>query len=425
MTEMPQQDSPAAFLCYDRHDDSDDSVTRFRDALIDAVKTVTKQPFDIFHDRSHIHWGQPWRERIREALNQAQFLIPILTPNFLESDECRNELEWFLEVEGRRGRGDLILPVYYYPIRQIDDANWRPQDSLLAELRARNRHDWTGLRSQPLRSRKCKTALQGLAQDLVRALEAPAQEPSVLTVDRSHGPYRSIMAAIRAAESGDLIEVAEGVYDEAVVIDRSVAIEGRGDRERIVVQRVNENVISFQTGKGRIANLTIRKLGEGEPRRGSAVHITDGRLLLENNDISSTGLSCVSVRGAARPVLRANHIHSGRQEGVHLGARAGGIIEENLIYRNGLAGIAVWSVADLTVRNNEIYEGGSEGIFINRDGHCAIHGNRIRDNRAVGIRIKAGAKAGCGGPWSSRSLEEYNTIHDNGPHGRVNIERDA
>src|SRR5262245_50544735 len=116
---MPQP--TIAFLCYDRHDDRDRSVSSFREALTEALTSKATRPREIFQDRINIRWGENWRDRIRETLDEIPLLVPVVTPNFLQSHECRDELECFLEAEDRRRRWDLILPVYFYPIRQIDD----------------------------------------------------------------------------------------------------------------------------------------------------------------------------------------------------------------------------------------------------------------------------------------------------------------
>jgi parallel beta-helix repeat protein len=400
-----------AFWCYDHLDDRDGSVTRFREALEQAVNTVVRQPFKIFQDRLHIDWGQPWRERIRAVLDQSHFLIPLLTPNFIHSEECRRELDYFLEVEIRRGRTDLILPVEFYPMRETGHSTTPHHDHLVNELHGRQRLDWTAHRSEPIEKRE--KALAKLAAQLARAFERPAPRPSVLRVNPANGKYRTIESALRAAKRWDRIEVAEGVYTEAITIDTCVDIVGRGDRERIVVQAVNEDVISFQADRGRIANLTIRKLGEEiDGRRfGSGVHVTRGLLLLEDNDISSTGLSGVSVQGAAWPRVRGNRIHDGRNEGVHLSNGAGGVLEDNRIYRNGFAGVAIWADADPRVASNNLYEGAAEGVYVGGGGRGLIEHNTIRDNHVSGITIEAGA----------HPIVKDNHIYGNGPGGTVKV----
>src|SRR5205085_1227379 len=145
---------------------------------------------------------------------------------------------------------------------------------------------------------------------LMRALNRPSPRPAELVVDRINGEYHTIMEAVRNAKPWDRVLVKEGVYRCAVAIERPVEIVGIGDRDKIVLEVDDQNSILFRAEQGRIAHLTIKHLGTCC----SAVNVTQGRLRLEDNDITSGGLSCISIQGAARPIVRGNRIHDGRQE---------------------------------------------------------------------------------------------------------------
>ena len=110
---MSQQ--PKAFLSYAHIDDEwhGGAISELRRKLSMAVRVITGQEFPIFQDREDISWGQQWRETLTVALREVRFLIPIITPNFFQSEECRKELEQFISHEELTGRNDLILPIYY------------------------------------------------------------------------------------------------------------------------------------------------------------------------------------------------------------------------------------------------------------------------------------------------------------------------
>src|SRR5205823_5053044 len=108
-------DAPAAFLSYVHADDQHElgRLTQFRQRLEGEVRLHIGRKFEIFQDRKDIRWGENWRRRIEDALDTTTFLIPVVTPGFLTSTACRDELERFLERERRLGRDDLVLPLYY------------------------------------------------------------------------------------------------------------------------------------------------------------------------------------------------------------------------------------------------------------------------------------------------------------------------
>jgi hypothetical protein len=107
---------PHAFLSYTRIDDEfyGGAITELRKRLELGVRVATgDRGFTIFQDVEGIEFGQHWPSRLEEALAEARFLIPILTPSFFTSKPCREELEKFLELEAKASRNDLILPIYF------------------------------------------------------------------------------------------------------------------------------------------------------------------------------------------------------------------------------------------------------------------------------------------------------------------------
>src|SRR5262249_9084261 len=89
---MNQQ--PVAFMSYIHEDDNHDRgfLTQFRERLTGEIRIQIGQEFLIFQDRKDIQWGQNWKKRIEESLDEVMFFIPILTPGFFKSKYCRAEL---------------------------------------------------------------------------------------------------------------------------------------------------------------------------------------------------------------------------------------------------------------------------------------------------------------------------------------------
>ena len=148
------------------------------------------------------------------------------------------------------------------------------------------------------------------------APSGPSRKTEVPThvVDALHrGDFSTITAAIEAAQPGDRILVRPGLYREGLVIDKTLEIIGDGKREDVVIEAKGKDVLMFQTTMGRVANLTMRQLGGGD---WYAVDITQGRLDLEDCDITCKSLTCVGIHAGADPRLRRNRIHDGKASGV-------------------------------------------------------------------------------------------------------------
>ena len=110
-------------MSYAHRDDQSGQLTELRKYLSDEVSVQTGEDFEIFQDRNAILWGQNWKERIENSLDEVTFLIAIITPSFFTSPYCRKELKRFIDREKKLGRNDLIPPIY------SPSTTWTPRGS--------------------------------------------------------------------------------------------------------------------------------------------------------------------------------------------------------------------------------------------------------------------------------------------------------
>jgi hypothetical protein len=133
------------FISYSRSDDAYEKgdLRRFRDALSDALRYVSGDKVAIFQEDTDIGIGEREQERISQSLNEAIVLIPIITPSFFTDPNCRTILERFLERERSLGRDDLVLPIYYQQVRELEEAKQSlpqgrlPDNALLSNIAQR------------------------------------------------------------------------------------------------------------------------------------------------------------------------------------------------------------------------------------------------------------------------------------------------
>jgi F-box protein 11 len=420
----PKKQKPAAFMSY-AHSDDDRSMrlTQFREDLSAEVQRQIGEEFSIFQDRENIRWGQNWKKRIEESIDEVTFLIPIITPSFFRSLYCRYELQQFIEHEKKLERNDLILPVYYVSC----DADTWAGDNLAQVIAEHACADWRKLRSKSVDSEEVHKALIERAEHIrdawkrvqasgkreVSELAAgvtrlPAREPSHLSLPdiesviesreptrgpsakteppirvvdpMHHGDHLTITEAIEAANPGDRILVRPGTYQEGLVIEKPLEISGDGD---VVVQTVGKNVLLFKTTMGRVTNLTLRQMG-GENWYG--VDIAQGRLELEDCDITSQSLACVAIHGGADPRLRRNRIHDGKHFGVFVYDNGQGVLEDNDIFGNALAGVAITTGGSPTLRRNRIRDS-KQGVLVGDNGQGVLEDNDIFGNAYSGVEI--------------------------------------
>jgi hypothetical protein len=411
---------PAAFMSYVRFDDAheDGQLGAFRERLAGEIRIQTGHEFPIFQDRNDIAWGQNWRQRIEETLDEVALLLMIVTPGLFHSPACRDEVARFRERERELGRTDLVLPVYYISAGEMDEPDLRKADDLATLLWSRQYTDWRELRFKPLTSLVIRKTIAALATrmhdtfwqspadpaaqasgsarsaaspaargDVTAAAGAPRRDsarvlPPTHVVDAYlRGDFATISEAIQVAKPGDGILVRLGLYEESLVVNKPLEIIGDGPVEDIVIRVRDANVLTFQASIGRVANLTLRQVGEEV----MGVSIQQGRLDLEGCDVSSQAASCVYILDGADPRLRRNKIHHGKERGVIVHDDGLGTLEDNEIFGNGFHGVGIQTGGNLVLRRNRIHDNKQNGVLAQEGGLGTLEDNEITGNGYSGV----------------------------------------
>ncbi len=215
---------------------------------------------------------------------------------------------------------------------------------------------------------------------------AEKTEPTTLVVDQTGaGPFTMIGEAIDAASPGDRITVRPGEYREGLIIDMPLEIVGDGEVDTVVVEAENSNAMLFRANIGRVANLTLRNKTDDW----SCVDVAQGRLVLEDCDITSLGAG-VTIHGGADPLILRNRIHGCGGSGVIVHDSGKGSIEDNDIFGNTLSEVTITGGSDPTLRRNRIHDGVQSGVHVYNNGNGTIEDNDIFSNAYAGVTIATG-----------------------------------
>lgn len=331
-------------------------------------------------------------------------------------------MQRFLEREKELERDDLVLPVYYVDCPLLNDEEERAGDELAQAIVDHQYADWRDLRFEPFASPQVGKTLAKLAVQIRDALERvqvsprpdagatrrPAEdmsvslppeiesmieigkatkgpaaktEPPIRVVDpMHHGNHLTITEAIEAANPGDRILVRPGLYQEGLVIDKPLEIIGDGNLDDVVVQAAGMDTLLFKTTMGKVVNLTLQQMGGGD---WCGVDIAQGRLDLEECDIASQGLACVTIHGGADPRLRRNRIHGGKAGGVFVYENGQGVLEDNEIFGNA-CGVSISTGGNPTLRRNRIHDCEDGGVVVYNNGQGILEDNDILSSVVIG-----------------------------------------
>lgn len=185
------------FWSYVHADDDADSgrVSRLAKDVAAQFTMLTGESIDLFLDRDDITWGEDWRGKIDESLSTIAFFIPVLTPRYFMSSECRRELQFFARRAKNLGVEELVLPLLYVDVPSLHEDT--PSDDLVALVKPFHWEDWSELRFSDVDSSEYRRGVARLAQRLVEANRKAEEvnstaialelEPSVEDADDSPG----------------------------------------------------------------------------------------------------------------------------------------------------------------------------------------------------------------------------------------------
>ena len=142
-------------------------ISRLARDVSSQFQMLTGEPLELFLDEDAIKWGDEWKDKIDSSLASVAFFIPVLTPRYFMSPECRRELQFFARRATSLGLKELVLPLLYLDVPGLRDES--PQDDLMALVRAFQWEDWHELRFAETSAGEYRRAVAKLAARLVEA----------------------------------------------------------------------------------------------------------------------------------------------------------------------------------------------------------------------------------------------------------------
>jgi hypothetical protein len=149
-------------------------IVRLAYGIVAQVGLLTGVTVRPFVDRETIKWGTPWRADIDQGLRQSRFFVPVLTPRYLQSRFCRNELIRFAGHATGLGLGRLVLPIKY----TVDFDGWAPfslSDPLAIMLADFQWEDFSTVRLSDESSGAWKQAVNVMAERISVVLTQPSR----------------------------------------------------------------------------------------------------------------------------------------------------------------------------------------------------------------------------------------------------------
>jgi len=201
-------------------------ITQLSHDVVTQYELLTGESISLFLDRTDLLWGDKWKSKVDDLLASVAFFIPVLTPRYFMSTECRRELNTFIREAVQLGLQDLLMPILYVdvPGLQGDD----PADELMALVKPFQWEPWTELRFSETTSGEYRRAVSKLAERLVQANVStehvtPPSDPAVPVEpddDDEPGTLDRLLGAAEGMEgwSETLSQIGEQITSVNVIV---------------------------------------------------------------------------------------------------------------------------------------------------------------------------------------------------------------
>jgi hypothetical protein len=127
----------SVFVSYARIDDKATygRILQLIDGVADTYQSMTGQTVGTFKDVESIKPGDNWRDRIRLGLSASSIFLAFISPAYLRSINCREELSEFLAFLDANASTRLIIPLIFTAPDRIlnefgDDDLWKRIEEL-------------------------------------------------------------------------------------------------------------------------------------------------------------------------------------------------------------------------------------------------------------------------------------------------------
>jgi hypothetical protein len=241
------------------HEDNDAEGGRIRDPakrVSAAYRLLTAEDLDLFVDHEDITWGDEWSARIDEAIAGTTFFIPIVTPSYFKSTECRRELLKFAAEATRLGLEKLLMPIYWVSVAELErDGDSAPDEAIAIVAR----YNWEDLREARLEdpdSAAFRKVVNSLAEELVKRTEyvASIETSSGASTREGRSPASAAGDATSEDESAD--------DDEPGLVEVLAASEEAAPQLGIILQELGDEIERV----GAIADAATARMTKSDAR---------------------------------------------------------------------------------------------------------------------------------------------------------------
>ena len=180
MASLAQLPKVVGFFSYSRNDDEGDdgAVAALANRIYRELRSQlgrTDKNFKLWRDKDALAAGEHWKEKLKEAVSELVCFVQMVTPSAVNSNFCRFEFESFMEREKELGRNDLVFPILYISVPDLEITT--TADPVISIVKDRQYVDWRPIRYLDVNSTDVKRAVGEFCSVISKKLRLPWLTP--------------------------------------------------------------------------------------------------------------------------------------------------------------------------------------------------------------------------------------------------------
>lgn len=214
---------------------------------------------------------------------------------------------------------------------------------------------------------------------ILLGLQVHQVKATVITVGLTGSDYTTIQAAINAAQSGDVISVKAGTYNEQVIANKTVSIIGE-NRASTIINEPSEigDVVIIQANGVLLSNFTINGYKRPEPTPPPSYWVNGNGILIDGYNNTS--------------IMNVTLTNGGNSIGMQISDAFNTTLVDNYIHGN-IRGVIFSSCTNITLINNDVRDNWGYdtdfwgtatkhgyGIYLDDCYNATLRGNIMREN---------------------------------------------
>ncbi len=241
--------------------------------------------------------------------------------------------------------------------------------------------------------------------------------PKLATATDFRVPSRespTISSAIKAANSGDSIHLAPGIFQENITLNKALSLIGSPNQQSIIDGSGKGTVISITGSNVHILGLEVRHSGDVIEDSDACIYVTKKavNIKIEDNKLRQCAFG-IWINGSHNPTVINNSITG---------------YQKKLISDRG-NGIHIWNIQKGLIKGNRVF-GVRDGIYLSNTGTSSIEDNIMdnvrfgihymyNDNNTVTGNITCNSTVGQAMMFSKRLVINNNAMINNRDHGML------